>query len=398
MKITSKILFLLCLVSTGLITCSGNGGLESLEDILPPASTASQTSKPIDDFQNEIFHSRQNAITRAVNSASDAVVGINVTQIQRYVQGSPFFDDPWLRLFFPPREYERRVQGLGSGFLISPDGYILTNEHVVHNASDIVVTTTDGKQYKARIAGQDMTYDVALLKIEGEQFPFIPLGSSDDIIIGEWVIALGNPFGLFNVNSKPIVTVGVISAVNMDFSGSYQDRLYKDMIQTDAAINGGNSGGPLLNSLGQCIGINTFIFTERNYSKGSIGLGFAIPINRVKTILPDLKNIGRVDRAFRTGLEVENLGPLEARSLGISRNDGVIVTLVNKDSPASRAGIRRGDVIVAVNSHRIRSTSDIQNVIQRVDLNESSIMTLDIFRDGKLIQVKLELEWVTDEK
>jgi len=256
----------------------------------------------------------------------------------------------------------------------------------------IVVTTTDGKQYEAESIGEDATYDVALLKIEGEGFPYIPLGNSDDIIIGEWVIALGNPFGLFDVSSKPTVTVGVVSATGMNFGGAIEGRSYQDMIQTDASINGGNSGGPLVNSLGHCIGINTFIFTGSNYSDGSIGIGFALPISRVKSILPDLQNIGRVDRSFSTGLEVENLNRLEAMMLGISRRDGVIVSRVARRSPAQDAGLEEGDVIVAIDEERVHSTTDVQKIINSLDIREKQQLKLTIYRKGKLQEVELKLE------
>ncbi|HEX9933866.1 MAG TPA: trypsin-like peptidase domain-containing protein, partial [bacterium] len=252
---------------------------------------------------------RQNAITIAVSRVSPAVVGINVTQIQRFIERSPFSDDPFWSLFFQPREYERRVKGLGSGFIISSEGHILTNEHVIENAMEIIVTTTDKRQYTANVVGKDFLLDVALLKINGHGFPFIPLGNSDSVLIGEWAIALGNPFGLFNVNSKPTVTVGVVSATGLDFQGELkiEGRSYEGMIQTDAAINGGNSGGPLVNCLGECIGINAFIISGSDYQKTSIGIGFAIPINRVRTVLPDLKRAGRVERPTHVGFRFRNL-------------------------------------------------------------------------------------------
>ena len=164
-----------------------------------------------DSIAASVTSSRRNAITQAVGRASGAVVGVNVVELRRYRQWSPWGDDPFFRQFFGDRTYTQRVQGLGSGFIISPDGYILTNDHVAGNAKEITVTMTDGKTYSARLIGTDQVSDIALLKIEGNDFPYLQLGNSDDVIIGEWVIALGNPFGLFEMNDKPTVTVGVVS-------------------------------------------------------------------------------------------------------------------------------------------------------------------------------------------
>jgi serine protease Do len=382
-----------------LINCNETAQQTSVQEKIQASAESLQSEETSDMgsqkayIQNDITASRENAITLAVKETSGAVVGINVTQVQRYRTYSPFEDDPFWGWYFQPREYEQRVKGLGSGFLISPDGYILTNEHVVHNASEIIVTTTDGRQDTARSVGADFTYDVALLKIEGGPYEFIPLGDSENLIIGEWVIALGNPFGLFDINSNPTVTVGVISAVGMNFMGRYQieDRIYTDMIQTDAAINGGNSGGPLVNSMGQCIGINTFIFSGSS-QKTSIGIGFAIPINRVKRILPDLKTIGQVDRSFKTGLEVENISYIIARMLGINTNDGVLVTRIKAGSSADDAGIHVGDVIVTMNEIRIHSTRDVRQVINSIDVTLQSSIKLKIFREGELNEVTLTLE------
>ncbi|MBN2201758.1 trypsin-like peptidase domain-containing protein, partial [bacterium] len=325
MKNRSFILIFLTVSALALFACGRKSGPQALPPALPSAAGQAAYAQTRSDISDAVSQSRRNAITRAVADVSPAVVGINVTQIQRIVS-SPF-DDPFFRMFFEPREMTERVQGLGSGFLISQDGYILTNEHVVHDASEIIVTTTDGKQFAARRVGSDFLFDVALLKIEGTRFPFIPLGDSRDILIGEWVIALGNPFGLFNVNSKPTVTVGVVSAIGMSFKGELRvaGRSYGDMIQTDAAINGGNSGGPLVNSLGECIGINAFIISGSNYEKTSIGIGFAIPIHRVKAILPALKTVGRVERESWTGIRIRALSAAEAGRLGISVRDGVLV-------------------------------------------------------------------------
>jgi len=346
--------------------------------------------------QLSISSSRQNAITRAVESVSPAVVGINVLKIERYVQRSLFDDDPFWQMFFPPRTYQQKVKSLGSGFLISPDGYILTNEHVIDNASEIVVTTTAGRQYKAKVVGSDYVYDVALLKIEGSSFPFIVLGNSDDIIIGEWVIALGNPFGLFDISAKPTVTVGVVSATDMDFKGELQvgGKSYTGMIQTDAAINGGNSGGPLVNSLGQCIGINTFIISGSSYEKTSVGIGFAIPINRVKKLLPELKKIGKIDRISHIGIEVDNINLLVARMLNISPGDGVIVSRVSKDGPAKANGIKKGDVIVGVNGYRVHNVREFNYMINNIDIINNSEITFKIYRKEKLFDIKVKIRGI----
>ncbi len=376
----------------GSLFCKSSPKTESLANTAILPEKAAESSGDRSAISDHITVSRQNTITQAVSAVSPAVVGINVVRIQRYRSRSPFEDDPFWGWYFQPREYMQKVQGLGSGFIISPDGYILTNEHVIHQASEILVTTTDGKQYNAKKVGEDYTYDVALLKIDGNYLPYILLGSSDDIIIGEWVIAFGNPFGLFDVNSKPTVTVGVVSATGMSFQGDIEGRSYKDMIQTDAAINGGNSGGPLVNSLGECIGINAFIISGSESKGTSIGIGFAIPVNRVKKILPELKTIGRVDRSFQTGLEVENISWLVASMLGISPNDGVIISKIIKNSPASEAGLKVGDVIVTMNGERLRSTADVQRIIRGIDVTEDQKLELSIFRNSKLYTVTLTLE------
>lgn len=342
-------------------------------------------------IEQEISMSRHNALTRAIADVSSAVVGINVVQVQTRVYRSPFSDDPFFQQFFRPYTEQIPVKGLGSGFLISSDGFILTNEHVVHEASEIVVTTTDGKQYTATVTGSDQKYDVALLKITGENFPFIPFGDSDDLIIGEWAIALGNPFGLFDVSSKPTVTVGVISANGMNFS-EVAGRTYDDMIQTDASINGGNSGGPLVNSQGECIGINAFIISGSENSRGSVGIGFAIPINRVKELLPDLKTIKEQEQAVEIGLEVDDINRLVARMLNIAERSGVIITKIHPGGEAERAGLVVGDVIVTMGGYRIRSTADVRRfnrIIARENLSE---IDLRIYREESLIDAKLKLK------
>ncbi len=342
------------------------------------------------EVQQEISDSRQNAITRAVARLEPAVVGINVTQIREYVPRS-LWDDPYFRYFFPQYRYRQEVKSLGSGFIISPDGYIVTNEHVVHGAVKVVVTLMEGKKYDAEIVGSDFVTDVALLKIKEESLPFCELGDSDNILIGEWVIAIGNPFGLFEVGQQPSVTVGVISSKNLNFGRQYDDRLYQGMIQTDASINPGNSGGPMANALGQVIGMNTFIFTGGDYSQGSIGLGFAIPINNVKEVVSLLKSHGKVDRQFWTGLEVEDLRPSVAQYFGLKNVIGVIVSNIETGSPADQAGLTVGDIIIEFNGQKISNTQGIWQVLNNMDAKAGDNISLRVLRQGQILQLHLKL-------
>jgi len=339
-----------------------------------------------DSDQAGITRSRQTAITRAVARASGAVVGINVLEMRQVRRWSPWGDDPFFRHFFGDQVYTQQVQELGSGFIISSDGYILTNEHVAGNATQITVTMTSGEKYEAQLVGSDMLSDIALLKIEGKDFPFLPLGSSDDVIIGEWVIALGNPFGLFEVNDQPTVTVGVVSATAMNLRAQ-EGRVYRGMIQTDAAINSGNSGGPLINSLGEVIGVNAVIFTP---NQGNIGLGFAIPINRVKTILDALKRHGKVEREFWTGLSVQAVDRRIARYFGMDQVQGVIVTRVVENSPAARGGFRVEDIILEARGERIDDEYTLIAILD--EAQEGEEIPLTVVRSGKKVELKLRLE------
>ena len=339
-----------------------------------------------------VENSRRNAITRAVEIVSPAVVGINVTQTQRYYANNPFFDDPFFRLFL--KEWptiNKQVQSMGSGFIFSSKGYILTNQHVIDNAEEIVVTRVGGKQYKAELIGEDVETDIAVLKIDGKDFPFAPLGDSDDVLIGEWAIALGNPFGLFETTSKPTVTVGVISATDQDF-GMQDDRLFEDMLQTDAAINGGNSGGPLVNCIGEVIGINTWIISGSETRSASIGLGFAVPINRVKKILNDLIKNGYVDRTFWTGIQYDVVSPAVAQYLGLKRTQGAIITDIERRSPAEKAGLKTGDVILAINETPVNNADEVKIIIDNQDLKAGEYLTLKIYREYRYYSVKVKLE------
>jgi len=346
-----------------------------------------EQQKSADD---DISKSRKNAITNTVEIISPAIVGITVTEVREYRDPfSNFFgDDPFFRQFFGNRSLKQEVKGLGSGFLISSEGYILTNDHVAGNAKEIIVTMTNGEKYPAELVGTDMISDVALLKIKGKNFPFVTLGNSDDVIIGEWVITFGNPFGLFENIDKPIVTVGVVSAKGMNLSVD-DNRSYRGLIQTDAVINAGNSGGPLVNSAGEVIGINTLIYTA-GMSQAYIGYGFAIPINRVKSIADELQKKGKVERNFWTGMEVNIVDQRIAKYFGLKTAEGVIISDIKKSSPAEKAELKVGDIILEINGEKIQNEETIISIIN--DAKAGDVLDLKIYRDKRTFNVHMTLE------
>jgi len=351
----------------------------------------SSTENPDQDINS----SRQNSITRAIKILAPAVVGINVTQVREYRRRSPLTTpDPLLREFFPELfkdyHYQQQVESLGSGFVISSDGYILTNEHVVENAKEIIITMTDGEKTEAEIVGTDPKSDVALLKINLDSLQFAKLGNSDDVILGEWAIAVGNPFGLFEINNKPTVTVGVISALNRDFY-EMDGRIYQDMIQTDASINHGNSGGPLCNALGEVIGMNTFILND-DRGEGSVGIGFAIPINRISRLIDELKTKTTIDRDFWIGIRVKNLDPVISQKIGYDGKDGVMVTYIDRRSPAEKAGMRLGDIITKIGNTHIARDKNVTEAIYEEDLRVGDSLDFQMWRDGKIVNLTLLLE------
>lgn len=359
----------------------------------PQRVPATPTRASLDD---DITASRHNAITRAVQAVSPAVVGINVTEVREYSRDpflDEFYNDPFFQRFFPRQRqtFRQEVHGLGSGFIISSDGYIVTNDHVAGTASKVVVTMTDGKQYDARIVGSDPTTDVALLKIEGgKNLPYLELGNSDDVLVGEWAIALGNPFGLFDINSKPTVTVGVISNTGVDLQPQ-QDRIYRGMLQTDAAISSGNSGGPLVNALGQVIGVNATIYStsQSRMGAGSIGIGFAIPINRARVVIDELRKNGKIERDFWTGMRFQQIDANIARYLRLQSTEGVVIVELAPNSPAARAGLEIGDVIVALNGQPVKTEDDA--IITLYDSRVGDTITLRVQRDGRQMETKMVL-------
>jgi serine protease Do len=351
----------------------------------------------LDRANDEITSQRSSVFTRTVSQCSPAIVGINVTEVLQVERQYSNYNDPLFDYFFgrrnrQPEQYQ--IENLGSGFIISPDGYILTNHHVAGNATKVVITMTDGKKYDAKIVGADMVADVCLLKIDAQNLPYIKLGNSDNIIVGEWVLAFGNPFGLFARNTKPTVTVGIVSNNCVSFiqPDKPYNRIYKNMIQTDAAISSGNSGGPLVNALGEVIGMNTIIWSTSQSSDGagSIGIGFAIPINRVKNIIDRLIKNGTIDRTFDLGMEVRDIDRNLARYIGTNLTEAVVVYSFTNYSPAEQAGFALGDIITEIDGTKIAKTEDYYLIMN--DAANGDVLNFKVLRDGKEVKVKLELK------
>ncbi len=291
---------------------------------------------------------RRSPVVLAVERASPAVVSIIAAQVVERrsspFSGNPFFDD-FFRDFFEPYQRRQTEQSLGSGVVIRPDGYVLTNEHVVVQAQKILVQLSDDRKLSARLVGADSDSDLAVLKVDdGKSLPYLPLGNSDDLMIGETVIAIGNPFGLSHT-----VTTGVVSALNRSLNTD--GRTYYDFIQTDASINPGNSGGPLLNIKGELIGINTAIYGKAQ------GIGFAIPISRAKRIVQELITHGTVEAPW-VGVVVQTLTPELAYHFALKEKQGALVRGVESGSPAAKAGLQRGDVLLSLNGRPLHSAEE----------------------------------------
>ncbi|MBO8158425.1 trypsin-like peptidase domain-containing protein [Thermosyntropha sp.] len=316
-------------------------------------------------------------IADMVEKVSPSVVNIETTVISNSFPNNPFFNDPFFREFFG-NEFDipkQNVQkGIGTGFIINEDGYVLTNQHVIDKANEIIVNVK-GKEYKAKVVGQDYEMDLAVLKIEGKE-KFIPLkmGDSNKIRAGEWVIAIGNPYGLDHT-----VTAGVVSAKGRPLS--IEGRVYKNLIQTDAAINPGNSGGPLLNTKGEVIGINTAVNAQAQ------GIGFAIPINTAKEVLQELIQKGKVIRPYM-GVYLQTVDKEIASYFNIEPKGAIIVGIV-EDSPAAKAKLRKYDVIISIDKQKVETSEDVQQILSKKKVNDK--IMLEIIREGKTILVPLQL-------
>jgi serine protease Do len=336
--------------------------------------------------------SRRTPLVLAVEKVGPMVVNI-YTEEAPPQRGNPFRSfgggnfggdvfDRFLKDFIPNFDQQRR--SLGSGVLINPEGYILTNEHVIGKAVRIKVTLIDKREFDARLIGADRKSDLAVIKIDSDQpLPFVEMGRSDDLMIGETVLAIGNPFGL-----QHTVTTGIISALNRSIK-SGEDMVYHDFIQVDASINPGNSGGPLLNINGSLIGINTAIYQKAE------GIGFAIPIENAKRIINDLISYGKVRRGW-LGVLVQDMTPELLRYFKLDRAQGVLVTQVFPESPARKAGIKQGDVILKLNNHEISRKLEYQ---QRVgSYSVGNTITFSVLREGRQQDIRLKVKAIPSDK
>jgi len=365
---------------------SGGAGGELVTAVLTSDSAAAATADP-----RMIDATRRTAIVAAAERAGPSVVTLSVVQT-RLVQTAPLpfrdeFFEPFFRDMVPQYRYKEQIPSMGSGFVISDNGYVLTNEHVVHGAEKITVILSDGRRFDGKLIGSHPQYDLAIVKIDGKKLPVAPLGRAGDLMVGEWVIAIGNPFGFLLNDTQP----SVVSATHRQIKAQGQGGgIYKDMIQTDAAINPGNSGGPLVNAKGEVVGINTFIFTK---SGGSEGIGFAIPIDAAKKVVDEIIKYGKVRNVW-IGVRTWEITPYVAERLGTNDRNGLYVSVIERGSPADKAGVKVGDIIRRVNGTPIRDVDEAYRALFGANVGDT--ITLTVERDGKNLTMKLLLEESTE--
>ncbi len=376
-----------------------NGKQRSMIVLMCVACTLLSGAPDSDAYaQDDINSSRRNAIVRAIEEVTASVVTINVVEIRRERVVDPFFHN-FMGLFDfhfqRPRVRGRAVESIGTGFIFDDRGHILTNYHVIEKADRITsVSLSDGRHVDVDVVGADERTDIAVLRAQSDDvLPHVRLGDSDDLYIGEWVIAIGNPFGAMIQDPQPSVSVGVVSAnhrrVRREVGGG--DRLYQGMIQTDAAINPGNSGGPLVNAHGDVVGVSTMLFSKTG---GHQGIGFAIPVNRARRVADEIIRYGRRRNpwfGFR-GEAVQQVNPYTLQQLDIEAESGVLVTEIHQSSPAYKAGLEPGDVIVAVNDEPVEHPLDIDYINWGLFIGDR--VTLDIDRQGQQFRISFHVEEV----
>ncbi len=371
---------------------------QALTIILPTAIAQSEQNNL--SLDQEHLERANRAFINLVNKAKPAVVQITTTRmISNRRQQMPFDEDffrQWRRFFpdaVPPEgsneestPRQREVPGgLGSGAIVSSDGYILTNNHVIEGASDVQVVLSDGREFEAKIIGTDSGRDgtdLALLKIEEKNLPHLTFGDSSHLEVGEWVVAIGSPFGL-----SQTVTRGIVSAKGRD-TNDVSIASYADFIQTDAAINRGNSGGALINVRGQLIGINTAILTSNGMSQGNVGVGFAIPSNLVQKIMQALKTDGEVTRGW-LGIQFQGVTKDIAEKYELPDTNGALVVMVGPNSPADKGGLKRGDVIISFDGQQIKDGDDLRNIV--ADAGAGERVSVKVVRKGKTKNLKIKL-------
>ena len=342
--------------------------------------------KGLDGPDIDVLERQNQAYERIANAVTPAVVAIQSTQVIK-VQQSPLLNDPFFRQFFgnvfPQIPQEQREHALGSGVIVSPDGYILTNNHVVAKATEISVSLSDQRQFHGKVVGADSQTDVAVIKIDAKNLPIASLGDSSALHVGDIVMAFGNPFGL-----NFTVTRGTVSALGRS-QGRIED--FQDFIQTDAAINPGNSGGALVNVRGQVVGINTAILSGGSGPQGEgsfMGIGFAIPINMAKHVMEDLIKTGKVSRGY-LGVEIGVLDEGLAKQFNVPDTAGALVQDVTPGGPADKAGIKDGDVIRKLNGQTVADQGQLTAMI--ANMNPGSVATLEILRDGHPMTINVTL-------
>jgi serine protease Do len=352
---------------------------EAVSSPAPPAATA-RLALPLPGVDDQLF-------VRMADATTPSVVNISTTRVIKGRHGgapSPFFNDPFFERFFGDeffRQFEqpqsRREQSLGSGVIVDSEGYIITNNHVIAQADEIKVLLSDKREFTGKVVGTDPKTDVAVIKIDAKELPVIPWGDSNQLRVGEYVLAIGNPFGL-----NQTVTMGIISAVGRANVGIAD---YEDFIQTDAAINPGNSGGALVNTRGELIGVNTAIFSR---SGGYMGIGFAVPSNMVRLVMTSLIKEGKVVRGW-LGVSIQEVTSELARQFGLKESRGALVSDVLKDTPAERAGLKRGDVILRYDGREVSNASQLRNLVAETPVGRT--VRLAVIRDKREREIDVKL-------